>query len=103
MGPSDHLRNAAGLIEQRQHIYGSNYNRIGPMISALFPEGVQLKTADDLGRFHILALMCAKLGRYAWNFSAGGHADSLSDIAAYAAILQNLDDNAAASSGSLPR
>ncbi len=33
----------------------------------------------------------AKMSRYAANWNAGGHADSLRDIAVYAAMLESLD------------
>lgn len=94
MTPAEHMRMSADVQESRDAEYGSAYKRHGPAIMGLFPEGVQLTTADDHSRFAILTLMFGKLTRYCGSFSRGGHEDSLTDLIAYTAMLKEVDQEA---------
>lgn len=85
------LREGADTYEERNKLYGDNYKRHGLVMSALFPNGVQLNTMDDHNRFGILTQKVAKLTRYCQNFTTGGHADSLHDDMVYTAMLAELD------------
>ena len=89
--PSDKLKRAGAIYDERQALYGANYNRIGKALSAFFPDGVELASAKDFSRYHVFTLLVAKLGRYANNWSKG-HPDSIEDLITYAAILASLDD-----------
>lgn len=86
------LEEKAALYKQRNAIYGDNYKRFGPIMALLFPEGSPLKTNDDFNRFGILVQIVAKVTRYAENFNRGGHEDSLDDLAVYAMMLKELDN-----------
>lgn len=88
----DMLRDAAAIYEERNKLYGDNYKRFGHMVKELFPKGLNLAGADDFNRFGILVQVISKLTRYAENFTRGGHADSLDDMAVYAMMLQELDN-----------
>lgn len=88
------LENAAGIFQQRYELYGDNYKRFGPMMAALFPDGLTLKTPEDFGRFGIFVQVVSKLTRYGNMFTAGGHPDSLDDTSVYAQMLQELDHDA---------
>ena len=57
---------------------------------ALFPNGVQLKTEEDFGRWGVFSTIIGKMHRYAVNFDKG-HDDSLRDAIVYAAMLRELD------------
>lgn len=92
--PAQHMRDSADVQESRNAEYGSAYKRHGPAIAPLFPEGVELKTAEDHTRFAILTLMFGKLTRYAGSFAKGGHEDSLTDLIAYTAMLKEVDEEA---------
>lgn len=92
MSVPDRLRKAASLFQEREHIYGANYNRTGAALAAFFPDGIKLKTKEDFTRFHLLTTMVAKLGRHSYNAARGGHQDSLTDLAVYSIILQELED-----------
>jgi hypothetical protein len=85
------LMRAAKLYEQRNIVYGDNYKRFGPIMALLFPNGIELKTADDFNRFGIFVQVVAKMTRYAENFNRGGHPDSLNDNSVYSMMLQELD------------
>jgi len=87
----DILRTAAKTFEERHAVYGDNYKLVGAVMSALFPDGIVLKTVDDHNRFHILLLEIVKLTRYVQNWNNGGHADSQLDLAVYAAMLNSID------------
>lgn len=87
----DELLKKAEIYKERNKIYGDNYKRFGPIMQLLFPNGIELKTKDDLNRFGILVQVVAKVTRYCQNFEDGGHDDSLDDAAVYAMMLKELD------------
>lgn len=61
------------------------------LMAVLFPSGLELVSAHDHHRFHLFMLAMVKVTRYARNWNEGGHADSLTDLAAYAAMLKAVD------------
>jgi hypothetical protein len=85
------LEKAAAIFRDRNPTYGENWRKVGPVMTALFPEGVSLRSEMDHARFHILMLIVVKLTRYANAWEKGGHADSLDDLAVYAAMLAEID------------
>lgn len=85
------LEAKARVFEERNKLYGDNYKRFGYVMVALFPNGLNLKSAEDFNRFGILVQLVAKETRYAENFVRGGHDDSLDDTAVYAMMLKELD------------
>ena len=85
------LRDAANIYEERNKLYGDNYKRFGYIMKELFPQGLELKGPDDFNRYGVFVQVVSKITRYAENFSRGGHADSLDDMAVYAMMLQELD------------
>ena len=89
--PAAMLRDLARLYEQRNQLYSDNYKRFGHIMLMLFPNGLSLDTADDFNRFGVFVQIVSKLTRYAGNFEAGGHKDSLDDTAVYAMMQQELD------------
>ena len=89
--PDQILAAAAQVFKDRHEVYGNNYSRVGAAMAGLFPDGVQLKSADDHNRFHILMLVIVKLTRYAVNWEKGGHQDSIRDAAVYCAMLESID------------
>jgi len=88
------LRKAAGIYEERNQLYGSNYKQFGKWVSELFPDGIVAKTPEDFNRLGIIIQMLSKISRYAQNFENGGHSDSLDDLAVYSMMLQELDAQA---------
>lgn len=85
------LRGAAALYEERNKLYGDNYKRFGTAMAAMFPDGLIIKTAEDWNRLGIYVQVAAKFTRYA-NMWSSGHKDTVDDIAVYAMMLQELDD-----------
>jgi hypothetical protein len=94
MSVPKNLKDAAATFAQRNKLYGDNYKKFGPLVEALFPEGVTLKSAADHARFALLIMICSKISRYAANFSKGGHADSIHDAIVYCAMLEETDEAA---------
>jgi hypothetical protein len=86
----DSLKAAAAIYEERNKLYGDNYKKFG---LAFWPilRVVNLEGPDDLNRFAVLIQILSKITRYCENFNAGGHADSLDDMAVYAMMLKELD------------
>jgi hypothetical protein len=84
------LHGLAKVYEQRNEMYGSNYKL--PIMNLLFPNGLELQTEEDFTRYGVFVQIVAKVTRYAVQFNKGGHADSLSDLSVYAAMLQELDE-----------
>lgn len=87
----ERLRAAAALYEDRNAIYGNDYKKAGGVLLALFPRGLELQTAGDFGRFALLLLCLSKIGRYAAQWTTGGHPPSLEDLSVYAAMLNEYD------------
>jgi len=85
---ADILADMAQTFRERNKVYGDNYKRVGDVMVALFPEGVQLKTQEDFNTWHLFELMIVKLTRFA--NSGLTHVDSIHDCAVYAAMVQSL-------------
>lgn len=88
------LRQAADLFEERNRVYGNNFEMVGEIMEAMFPDGVTLRTAADHNRFHLFMLKIVKLSRYAVNYEDGGHEDSLDDDIVYTAMVAAMDRRA---------
>lgn len=92
--PLEFLRRAEDTLVTRGKEYGPSYQRFGPILHAMCPAGIELKTSDDWGRMAVLLMIMAKLDRYMNNFNEGGHEDSITDNINYHAILASLDRDA---------
>lgn len=92
----DALRAAAKIYEERNALYGDNYKHFGRVMEALFPDGLKfsLLGPKDWNRLGVLVQIVGKLTRYCPNFFEGGHDDSLDDLAVYAMMLKELDEEA---------
>jgi hypothetical protein len=88
------LKAKADLFLERNKLYGDNYKRFGAVFS-LVMQGQNLDTSNpsDMCRLGILVQIVGKVTRYGENFNRGGHDDSLDDIAVYALMLKELDDD----------
>src|SRR5687768_14310804 len=88
------LKAKADLFLERNRLYGDNYKRFGAVFS-LVMQGQNLDTANhnDMSRLGILVQIVGKITRYGENFNRGGHDDSLDDIAVYAIMLKELDQD----------
>lgn len=84
------LEESAALFRERNALYGSNYQRQGALLLALFPEGgiPEITTEEDANRLHVFVACVTKLQRYAHNWKQGGHLDSARDLIVYAAMLE---------------
>lgn len=89
---ADKLEAMAATFRERNAVYGNNFERLGHAMAAMFPDGLTLKGHDDFTRFYFLILQQVKLSRYVTNFHKGGHADSVHDMAVYAALLEAYDE-----------
>ena len=92
--PADLLQQSVESFRQRAEIYGDNYKQFGKAMLALFPNGPQIKSSNDVenwNRLGLLVQIVSKLTRYCENFHKGGHDDSLNDISVYAAMLRHID------------
>lgn len=91
MKVNDFLNQGIATHSERGLVYGESYKNFGNIIKAFFPDGVVLKTVEDMNRWGVFQMMLSKLHRYANNFNRGGHSDSLLDLAVYSAMLNELD------------
>lgn len=86
------LKKHASIFEQRNAVYGDNYRMVGRIMVAMFPDGVpKIETVEDFNRWHLFELAIVKLSRYAVNYQAGGHEDSLDDMIVYLAMVAMCD------------
>ena len=92
MTPADILKSGAATFEERGKIYGDNYLRIGAVLSALFPHGIEFRSDAENNRYHLFMMILVKLTRLAIAMERGGtHLDSIHDIMVYAAMWESLD------------
>lgn len=87
------LKAKAVLFNERAALYGDNYKRFGHIMKQLLH--VQMLDPMDphtMNRLGIFVQIVSKITRYGENFTAGGHNDSLDDIAVYAMMLKHLDN-----------
>lgn len=85
---ADILAEMADTYRERNKVYGDNYKRVGAVMAAMFPNGVDLFTEDDYNVWHLFELMVVKLTRFA--NSGLTHEDSIHDAAVYAAMVESL-------------
>ena len=87
---ADILARVRATLLERDALYKGSDRMYAKVMADLFPHGVNLETERDHHRFHIFMLMIVKVTRYASNFGQP-HADSLTDLAAYSAMLDAID------------
>ncbi len=85
---SDILKEASATFSERNKIYGNNYKNVGKVMTALFPDGVNLKTDEDFNNWHLFELVIVKITRFA--NSNLTHKDSIHDSTVYCAMLESL-------------
>ncbi len=85
---ADILAEMADTFRERNKVYGDNYKRVGDVMAALFPAGVELSTPEDFNVWHLFELMVVKMTRFA--NSGLTHEDSIHDLAVYAAMVESL-------------
>ena len=91
---ADFLLEIAGIYRDRKPMYGDNYKYVGKAMAALFPDGLTISPDDDetFNRLHFVMHMYSKLSRYCMNLQNGGHQDSLDDLAVYAMLARECDE-----------
>jgi len=83
------------LFAAKNRVYGNKYlGATGRFLAGLFSNGLLVEGEEDWGRLYLLMHILTKIDRYATNFKRGGHSDSLDDIAVYAMMLREYDENA---------
>lgn len=90
VSPADILDSAAKTFRERNAVYKDNFKKVGAVMAALFPDGVQLHTEEDHNTYHLFELLIVKLTRFV--NSGLRHEDSIHDIAVYAAMIETLVD-----------
>ena len=90
---SRRLANLASLFKQRHNVYGRDYEQVGEVLHGFFPNGLTLDTSEKFRRFYMFTFLLSKLNRYSQCLARGeGHSDSLKDLAVYAMMLNQLDE-----------
>lgn len=82
----DLLTSMADTYRERNKVYGDNWRNVGNVMMQLFPGGIELRDADAFNTWHLFELIVVKLTRFA--NSGLTHADSIHDIAVYAAMIE---------------
>ncbi len=86
LSPASILAKMAETYRERNAVYGDNWRNVGHVMLALFPNGVHLESAQAFNEWHLFELIVVKLTRFANSKLA--HADSIHDIAVYAAMIE---------------
>lgn len=84
--PADLLAKMADTYRERNTVYNDNWRNVGKVMVALFPNGRSLGSEKAFNEWHLFELIVVKLTRFA--NSDFTHADSIHDIAIYAAMLE---------------
>jgi hypothetical protein len=92
----DMLAALSRINKERGALYGYDYLHLGEAMVGFFPNGLELRTAEDFNRFALFVHLGTKLNRYAQQIKKGGHVDSLDDLSVYAQLLQQFDSLARA-------
>ena len=82
------LAKMATTFTMRNNDYKDNYKMVGDVMAAFFPDGVELKTADQFAVWHLFELKIVKLTRFV--IAGMLHADSIHDDAVYSAMIENI-------------
>lgn len=85
---ADVLDHAAATYRERNAGYKDNAVMVGAVMKALFPHGVTLRNEEDHHAYHLFELLIVKLTRFVK--SDLRHADSIHDLAVYAAMVETL-------------
>lgn len=79
-------------FKDRNERYSENWRSMGPIMTALYPEGIILRTEEDFVKFSLFEWALGKFVRFAR--TGHQHQDSLLDAAVYLCILNAyLDEN----------
>lgn len=81
------LRSMADTFEERNKVYGSNYERVAPIMKILFPDGLTPEILHS-DQWHLFELIVVKLTRFA--ISGLQHKDSIHDTGVYAAMIESI-------------
>jgi hypothetical protein len=85
----DSLVKAIDLMEERGKLpqHAHSYHKMTKILDGFFPDGIELKTPEDMYRFHQFCMCVLKLNRYSGTLHKGGHEDTALDLINYAAML----------------
>jgi len=84
------ISDALKTFVERRKVYGDSYIKHAKIMAELFPEGVNLKTEVDMGRWSVLNLIMVKMVRYCKEFE-NPHKDSIHDAGVYCFLQEELD------------
>jgi len=88
----DRLARLGKLYRDRNGAYGDPFVEFGHALYVMFGGPLTLETPEEFGRFSLFMAPIGKISRYCASIKRGGHADSLDDLAVYAQILREYDD-----------
>ncbi|USN16396.1 polynucleotide kinase [Luteibacter phage vB_LflM-Pluto] len=83
---SDLLINMGKTFAERNKKYGNNGIKVGDVMKVLFPDGITVNSEADHRMHHLFNLVIVKLTRFV--NSGLKHADSIHDLAIYAAMCE---------------
>lgn len=88
----ERLSDLGELYKERNSVYKNNYLEFGPIMHAMFPDGLKLETDEEFNRIGIFVQIVAKIARYAKAIKERGQQDSLDDISIYCQMLREYND-----------
>lgn len=86
------LEEMRATFGERNEKYSENWRAMGPVMSAIFPDGITLRTNDDFIKFALFEWAIGKLVRF--GRTGMTHKDGVLDAAVYCAILKGYLDAA---------
>lgn len=82
------LKEMAKTFKKNNTKYKDNWDMVGKIFTAMYPQGIQLRSEYDFVLFHFLSWKIGKLTRFI--LTDHGHIDSIHDDAVYTAMIETL-------------
>jgi len=91
MNAADFMGDARDRYHAKGREYGHTYKDFGPLMTVLFPDGLEINTEEDWNKLGALSMVCHKLLRYANLFHEDERSiQELDDMGVYTFILEEL-------------
>ena len=60
MSPDEYLNSASTMYREKSKVYGNNYKQFGKIMSAMFPDGLTVKSEEEWNRLHLFIMGMVK-------------------------------------------
>lgn len=87
------MEEAKERYHKKGKVYGHTYLSLGPLMMALFPDGLEITTEEGWNKLGVLLMICHKLLRVSNLFDSEYSIPELEDMGVYTFILLEIIHN----------